>query len=257
MLDDRQFQNVVGGPPGYCGPVGAKPMRVVADNSLRDTKNWIVGANERDKHLTNANPGRDFDLSEFGDFTLVEAGDPCANCGTPLEVHRGIEVGHIFKLGTKYSMKMNCTYIDEGGTRQPMVMGCYGLGIGRTVAAAIEQSYDNDGIIWPVPIAPFEVVITAAGREEQVLKTAEDVYQRLLAAGVDVIFDDRDERPGVKFKDADLIGFPVRIVVGSKSLANGQLEWSLRKDKERKLGKPDEVLSAVIDHVQTARVNAA
>ena len=257
MLDDRQFQNVVGGPPGYCGPVGAKQMRVVADNSLRGTKNWIVGANQPDKHLTNANPGRDFDLSEFGDFTLVEAGDPCATCGTPLQVHRGIEVGHIFKLGTKYSVKMNCTYIDEGGNRQPMIMGCYGLGIGRTVAAAIEHSYDNDGLIWPVPIAPFEVVITAAGREEQVLKTAEDVYQRLLAAGVDVIFDDRDERPGVKFKDADLIGFPVRIVVGSKSLANGQLEWSLRKDKERRLGKPDEVLAAVIDHVNTARANAA
>lgn len=256
MLEDARFQAVVGGPPGYCGPVGAKPMRILADQSLKETTNWVVGANQPDRHFTNANPGRDFDLSEFADFTLVQAGDPCANCGTPLQIYRGIEVGHIFKLGTKYSEKMNCTYLDESGSRKPMIMGCYGLGIGRTVAAAVEQSFDNDGIIWPVPIAPFEVLITTAGREELVLSTAEKVYQELVDAGIEVFYDDRDERPGVKFKDADLIGFPVRIVVGNKSLSNGQIEWSLRKDRARKLGPPSEVVSSVRQHVETARATA-
>jgi len=253
MLEDQQFEKVVGGPPGYCGPVGARPIRILADNALRTMRNWVVGANKRDQHLTNVNPGRDFELSEFGDFTTVEVGDPCAKCGTPLQIHRGIEVGHIFKLGTKYSAAMNCTFLDETGKRQPMIMGCYGLGIGRTAAAAVEQSYDADGIIWPIPIAPFEVVVTTAGRDEKVLETAEQIYQQLLSGGADVLYDDRDERPGVKFKDADLIGFPLRIVVGSKSLAQGQVEWSLRKDRHRLLAAPADTVAAVLLALETAR----
>lgn len=256
LLEDQRFEQVVGGPPGYCGPVGAKPIRIVADHALAGMRNWVVGANRRDQHLVNVNPGRDFDLSEFADFTIVEQGDPCARCNTPLQIHRGIEVGHIFKLGTKYSAAMNCTFLDESGTRQPMIMGCYGLGIGRTVAAAIEQSYDADGIIWPLPIAPFEVLVTSAGKEAQVLKTAEEIYDRLRSEGVDVFYDDRDERPGVKFKDADLIGFPVRIVVGSKSLAGGQVEWSLRKDRQRHLATPGAAVESVLQLVRDARAAA-
>ena len=150
---------------------------------------------------------------------------------------------------------MNCTYLDEKGERQPMIMGCYGLGIGRTVAAAIEQNHDKDGIIWPMPIAPFEVVITQLGREDNVRTTADDVYRQLLEAGVDVFLDDRDERPGVKFKDADLIGFPLRIAVGAKSLANGQIEWSWRRDRAKQLGAPSDVIARVIEEVRQARLS--
>ncbi|HXG57717.1 MAG TPA: proline--tRNA ligase [Thermoanaerobaculia bacterium] len=253
MLSDAEFEAATGGPVGFCGPVAAKCTRVLADSSLRGRKNWIVGANKPDTHLERAMPGRDFPEPEYGDFTTVLAGDPCVRCGTPLEIHRGIEVGHIFKLGTKYSEAMHCEYLDEKGERQPMIMGCYGLGIGRTVAAAVEQSHDADGIIWPVPVAPFEVIVTAVGREETVLRVANEVYEKLLAAGIDVLFDDRDERPGVKFKDADLIGFPLRIAVGAKSLANGQIEWSWRRDRAKQLGEPSEVVDRVIAEVRKLR----
>jgi len=253
MMPDTRFQEATGGPVGYCGPVGTKAPRVLADASLKGRRNWIVGGNKPDTHLGGANPGRDFPEPEYGDFTTVFAGDPCPRCGTTLEIYRGIEVGHVFKLGTKYSVPMNCSYLDEKGERQPMIMGCYGLGIGRTVAAAIEQSHDKDGIIWPMPIAPFEVVITQLGREDNVRTTAEDVYRKLLDAGIDVFLDDRDERPGVKFKDADLIGFPLRIAVGAKSLANGQIEWSWRRDRAKQLGAPDEVIARVVKEVRGQR----
>ena len=256
MMPDSRFQEATGGPVGYCGPVGTKAKRVLADVSLKGRKNWVVGGNKRDTHLGGANPGRDFPEPEWGDFTTVFAGDPCPRCRTPLEIYRGIEVGHIFKLGTKYSEPMNCTYLDEKGERQPMIMGCYGLGIGRTVAAAVEQSHDDFGIIWPMPIAPFEVVVTQLGREDNVRSTAEDVYRKLLEAGVDVLLDDRDERPGVKFKDADLIGFPLRIAVGAKSLAGGQIEWSWRRDRAKQLGAPGEVIARVIELVRAERTSS-
>jgi prolyl-tRNA synthetase len=256
MMPDSRFQEATGGPVGYCGPVGTKAKRVLADVSLKGRKNWVVGGNKRDTHLGGANPGRDFPEPEWGDFTTVFAGDPCPRCRTPLEIYRGIEVGHIFKLGTKYSDAMNCTYLDEKGERQPMIMGCYGLGIGRTVAAAVEQSHDDNGIIWPMPIAPFEVVVTQLGREDNVRSTAEDVYRKLVEAGVDVLLDDRDERPGVKFKDADLVGFPLRIAVGAKSLAGGQIEWSWRRDRAKQLGAPGEVIARVIELVRAERTSS-
>jgi prolyl-tRNA synthetase len=254
MMPDARFEAATGGPVGYCGPVGTKAPRVLADVSLQGRVNWVVGANKRDTHLTGANPGRDFPEPEYGDFTTVFAGDPCPRCATDLQIHRGIEVGHVFKLGTKYSEPMNCTFLDEKGSRQPMIMGCYGLGIGRTVAAAIEQSHDDDGIIWPMPIAPFEVVVTQIGKEDIVRSTADDIYGQLRDAGIDAILDDRDERPGVKFKDADLIGFPLRIGIGAKSLANGQIEWSFRKDRAKQLGTADEVVARVIEEVRKGRV---
>ena len=253
MLPDTRFAAATGGVIGYCGPVGTRCARVLADASLKGRANWIVGGNEADTHLAGTNPGRDFPEPEWGDFTTVFAGDPCVRCGTALQIYRGIEVGHVFKLGTKYSEPMNCTYLDETGARQPMIMGCYGLGIGRTVAAAVEQSHDDDGIIWPLPIAPFEVVVTQVGKEDNVRAAAEEAYRKLLEAGIDVILDDRDERPGVKFKDADLVGFPLRIAVGAKSLANGHLEWSFRKDKAKQIGAPDEVLARVIEEVRKGK----
>lgn len=246
LLSDEEFEATVGGPIGYCGPVGCNIDRIIADESLRHRGRWTIGANRKDAHLRDAAPGRDFDLSDFGDFTLIGGSDPCVTCGTPLEMFRGIEVGHVFKLGTKYSESMNCTFLDESGERHPMIMGCYGLGIGRTVAAAIEQNNDEDGIIWPVPIAPFEVVVTTVGRDESVVATATELYETLQQQGVDVILDDRDERPGVKFKDADLIGFPVRVTVGAKSLAEGKIEFSLRRDREKQLVERGEVIARVL-----------
>ncbi len=257
MLPDSRFADAINGVVGYCGPVGTTCKRVLADVSLKGRANWIVGGNKVDTHLGGANPGRDFPEPEWGDFTNVFAGDPCIRCGTALQIYRGIEVGHVFKLGTKYSEPMNCTYLDESGQRQPMIMGCYGLGIGRTVAAAVEQSHDDDGIIWPIPIAPFEVVVTQVGKEDNVRATAEDVYRKLAGAGIDVLLDDRDERPGVKFKDADLVGFPLRIAVGAKSLANGHVEWSLRKDKTKQLLAPEEALARTVELVTTARSSRA
>jgi len=254
LIAESRFEKATGGVIGYCGPVGTKCTRVLADYSLKGRKRWIVGANKTDHHLDYAVPGRDFPEPEYADVTTVLAGDACVRCGTALEIYRGIEVGHIFKLGTKYSEAMHCEYLDESGKRVPMIMGCYGLGIGRTVAAAVEQSHDDDGIIWPMPIAPFEVIVTILGKEENVHAAANDVYEQLLRAGVDVLLDDRDERPGVKFKDADLIGFPLRIAVGAKSLANGQIEWSSRKDRAKQLGAPDAVINTVIEAVRAARV---
>lgn len=253
MISDTRFEQATGAPVGYCGPVGTRCARVLADVSLKGRVNWIVGGNKPDTHLGGVKPGRDFPEPEYGDFTTVFAGDPCPRCGKPLEIYRGIEVGHIFKLGTTYSEAMNCVYLDEKGERRPMIMGCYGLGIGRTIAAAVEQNHDQDGIIWPIPIAPFEVVVTALGREEKVLDVAIEVYDKLVQAGVDVLYDDRDERPGVKFKDADLIGFPLRIAVGAKSLANGQIEWSFRRDRARQLGEPAVVIQRIIEEVRRNR----
>jgi len=253
LIAESRFEEATGGPIGYCGPVGTKCARVLADHSLKGRKRWIVGANKKDHHIDYAVPGRDFPEPEYGDFTTAVAGDPCVRCGTALEIYRGIEVGHIFKLGTKYSESMHCEFLDESGQRVPMIMGCYGLGIGRTVAAAVEQSHDDDGIIWPMPIAPFEVIVTTLGKDESVAQAATDAYEKLLAAGVDVLLDDRDERPGVKFKDADLIGIPLRIAVGAKSLANGQIEWSTRKDRAKQLGTPNEVLTKVIAEAERLR----
>jgi prolyl-tRNA synthetase len=208
--------------------------------------NFVCGANKGDAHLTGVNWNRDVDLSDFADLLLVGDGDPCPRCNGTLEVYRGIEVGHIFKLGTKYSVAMGCTFLDENGESQPMIMGCYGLGIGRTVAAAIEQNHDEDGIIWPRPLAPFEVALLALNiQDESVVRAADELYAALEAQGIEVFYDDRDERPGVKFKDADLIGLPVRMVVGSKSLAAGKVELSLRRDKEKHLVSVAEAVAKV------------
>ncbi len=235
MAGDELVERVTGAPVGFAGPVGLPPaVRIVADESIRESTNFVVGANKADAHFTGVNWGRDVDLSEWTDLLLVTGGDGCPRCDGTLELHRGIEVGHIFKLGTKYSEAMHCTYLDDQGASHPMTMGCYGLGIGRTVAAAIEQNHDENGIIWPLPLAPFEVLVMGlSSRDEQVVETADRLYGQLDEQGIEVLYDDRDERPGVKFKDADLIGIPVRLVVGAKSLAEGQVELSRRRDGEK------------------------
>jgi prolyl-tRNA synthetase len=248
LASEEKVRAATQAPVGFAGPVGLQGIRLVADETVRSLVNFVCGANKEDAHYTNANWGRDVDISEFADLLLVTGGDPCPRCDGTLELFRGIEVGHIFKLGTKYSEAMACNFTDEAGADRPMIMGCYGLGIGRTVAAAIEQNHDKDGIIWPRPLAPFEVLLAGLNPDdEEVKKVAEQLYGELREKGVEVLYDDRDERPGVKFKDADLIGIPVRLVVGAKSLADGKAEVSLRRDREKHLVTVSEAVAKVLE----------
>ena len=216
---------------GFIGPCGQK-IKVLVDEEIAEGRNICCGANEEGYHLLNVNYGRDFE-GEVGHFRMVEAGERCPVCGGTLKSARGIEVGQVFKLGTKYSISMGAEYLDENGKANPFVMGCYGIGVGRTMAAAIEQNHDENGIVWPKAIAPFEVIIVPVSeKSERQMAAAEALYKDLQSRGIDVLLDDRAERAGVKFKDADLIGIPLRITVGDKSLDKGMLEY-----KERKTGE--------------------
>ncbi len=230
MAGDDVVLKVTGAPTGFAGPVGIG-VKIIADLAVQGMKNFVTGANSKDLHLKNVNLERDFTASVFADIRNVVLGDSCPRCaGGTLEMWRGIEVGHVFKLGTKYSKAMKATYLDADGKEQIIFMGCYGIGIGRTVAACIEQNHDENGIIFPLPIAPFHCIISALNmKEEPVRDCSEAIYAQLAAAGVEVLLDDRDERPGFKFKDADLIGIPLRIVVGAKNLAEGKVELKDRK----------------------------
>ena len=236
LADEALVEKVSGAPVGFAGPIGLEGVRIVADRSVEGINNFVCGANRADAHWVDANFGKDVHLDEFHDLTLVVDGDRCPNCDQSLVMSHGIEVGHIFKLGAKYSEPMGCNYLDDQGQSHPMLMGCYGLGIGRTVAAAIEQNHDDKGIIWPLPLAPFEALVVPLNmHDDEVVQAAGKIYEELVEKGVDVLLDDRRERPGVKFNDADLIGIPIRLVVGSKSLANGEVEVSLRRDGEKRL----------------------
>ncbi len=230
MAGDEVVTKVTGAPVGFAGPVGLK-VKIVADLAVKAMKNAVTGGNEKDLHLKNVNLERDFRATAFADIRNVVHGDACPRCeGGVLEMWRGIEVGHVFKLGTKYSKALKATYLDAEGKEQIIFMGCYGIGIGRTVAACIEQNHDENGIIFPIPIAPFHCIISALNiKEDPVREASERIYGQLADAGVEVLLDDRDERPGFKFKDADLIGIPLRIVVGSKNLAQGNVELKDRK----------------------------
>ena len=254
MATDDEILRFTGSPPGFLGPLGLKEdLLVVADYAVEAMADFVVGANETDQHYTGANAGRDFSISQITDIRLIGAGDPCPRCsGGTLEVWRGIEVGHVFKLGTKYSSSMNATYLDKDGKEQIIFMGCYGIGIGRTVAASIEQNHDENGVIWPLPLAPFHCSVVAinAQKDEAVMAAAQDIHDRLEAAGVEVLLDDRDERPGVKFKDHDLIGIPLRIVVGGKNLAEGKVEFKKRAGGEMQLLVPEQAIETVIAQVK-------
>ncbi len=246
LAGEETVVKVTGSPPGFAGPVGLKGVRVVADESVRGLTNFVCGANKGETHLTGVNWGRDASPTDWADILLVRDGDLSPLGGGPLEMSRGIEVGHIFKLGTKYSAAMGCNYTDDAGNDLPMIMGCYGLGIGRTVAAAIEQNHDADGIVWPMPLAPFQVLLAALNMEDStVVETAERLYQELSGQNVEVLYDDRNERPGVKFKDADLVGIPLRLTVGAKSLAEGKVEMSFRRDREKQLVPLSDVVARV------------
>lgn len=256
LASPEKVQRLTGAAVGFAGPIGLTGLRVVADPEVMRLPLAATGANRDDYHFVGVVPGRDFQPDLVADLRLVREGDPCPRCGRPLRLQRGIEVGHIFKLGTKYSAPMGCTFLDATGREQPMIMGCYGLGIGRTVAAAVEQNHDQAGIIWPLPLAPFEVEVLSLNPDStEVARTAESLYGDLQAAGVEVLYDDRDERSGVKFKDADLIGIPVRVVVGNKGLEQGQVEISLRRHNEKRLVPVKETIArvrAVVDELRGA-----
>ena len=249
LAGEEAVQQATGSPVGFAGPVGLPAsVRLLADRSVEGLANFVCGANRADTHHVGVNWERDARPEAWADLLLAGAGDPCPRCGGVLELFRGIEVGHIFKLGTKYSEAMGCTFDDEAGESRPMIMGCYGLGIGRTVAAAIEQNHDAEGIVWPLPLAPFEVLVIALNPDDPaVTAEADRVYDELRARGADVLYDDRDERPGVKFKDADLVGLPVRVVVGARSLADGRVEVSLRRDREKRLVPAAETVARVLE----------
>ena len=215
---------------GFTGPIGLHDCKIVVDSELVGQKNLVAGACETDHHIINVNYGRDFNADIVTDLKLLKAGDPCPVCGAPVKLARGIEVGQVFKLGTKYSKSMGAYYKDENMVDQLIIMGCYGIGVTRTLAAIVEQHHDDNGIIWPMEVAPYHAIITIVNTGDEAQETlAEIIYHELLKAGVDTLIDDRKERPGVKFKDADILGIPVRITVGKRA-AEDVVEYKLRKD---------------------------
>lgn len=247
MLTDDEVKAVAGAWPGSCGPVGLQ-IPVYMDNGVQGLKNYIVGANEDGFHLKNINHGRDYQVKQVADLRMAREGDRCPESNGLLKSFRGIEVGHVFYLGNKYSQKMNATFLDKNGKQQFFEMGCYGIGVTRTVQACIEQSHDADGIIWPKAIAPFHVQICVLDpANADVMGFADGLYQQLQSKGFDVLMDDRDERPGVKFKDADLLGMPVRVVVGKRGLENKEVEIVERKTKALSKVTPEVALQTILD----------
>ncbi|MDQ6894830.1 MAG: proline--tRNA ligase [Acidobacteriota bacterium] len=234
LAAEDKVEPATGAPVGFVGPHRLPAgTRVVADESVRGAVNAVTGAGRRDWHVKGFALDRDAPVSEWAAFAQARAGDPCVRCGNPLEIARGIEVGHIFKLGTKYSVAMKCEFTDEKGDTRPAVMGTYGIGVGRTMASSVEQHHDADGIVWPLALAPFEVELVSLNAADEAVRAAADaVYEELVAAGFEVFYDDRDERPGVKFKDADLLGFPIRVNVGGRALKEGNVEVVTRRDKK-------------------------
>ncbi|NPB04997.1 MAG: proline--tRNA ligase, partial [Aquificae bacterium] len=236
LATDEEIKEILGTERGFVGPINlpeGKIKRIIWDNSLYGVKNLVVAANEPHYHFVNANPGRDFEYGEFFDVAEVKEGDPCPECGAPLKISKGLEVGHIFLLGTRYSEPMQAYFVDRDGKEKPIVMGCYGIGVSRLMSAIVEQSHDEHGIIWPVGVAPFELEILPLNVTDETQKeVAEKLYKEALKRGIDAIIDDRDERAGFKFKDADLVGIPYRIVVGRKA-KDGVVEVQVRKTGEK------------------------
>lgn len=244
LASETTIKEVTGAEVGFAGPIGIKTDYLLIDQEVADQKNLIIGANKTEYHIENANYGRDFE-GTVGDFRNVEEGDKCTKCGSALEVARGVEVGHIFKLGTKYSESMGATYLDKNGKSQPIVMGCYGIGVERTAAAVIEQHHDENGIIWPLAIAPYHVVVVPVNmKKEEQVEAAEKIYNELKDMGVEVLLDDRDERVGFKFKDSELIGIPMRVTVG-KDITDGKVEFKLRSESDKEVIALDEIKSKI------------
>jgi len=254
MGDTELIQQVTSAAVGFAGPLGLKDVRIIADHELRLGAGYVTGANEDDAHLINVNPGRDFAVDKWVSLRRVTAGDPCPHCREPLEEHRAIELGHIFKLGTFYSDALDAHYRDEDGSPRPIVMGCYGIGVSRIVAAAVEQGHDDDGIIWPLAIAPYQCAVIIVNQKEQAQRDlGEELYRRLTDAGVEALLDDRAESPGVKFKDMDLIGIPLQVVVGRRA-PEGVAEVRRRGQKGSEFTEAQQVVAWGREQVEAAGV---
>ncbi len=250
MAAESIVREITGAPVGFAGPVGLK-IRIVADNALKGMHDFVTGGNRKDLHLKRVRFDRDFQVNLFGDLRTIMPGDRCPRCGGDIAFGRGIEVGHIFKLGTKYSLALNAVFLNEEGKEQPIIMGCYGIGVGRIVAAAIEQNNDENGIVFPVPIAPFEVTILPLQMHDAaVTEAAEKIHADLSELGMNVLLDDRDERAGVKFKDADLLGIPLRITVGSRGIKTGTVEVKQRTETENILIPIRDIASHMKDRIK-------
>ncbi|MCP3996068.1 MAG: proline--tRNA ligase [bacterium] len=248
----EEIQELLGADAGSLGAVGASDVRIVADEALRDRSNMTTGANENDFHLRGVSINRDIDVTQWVDVREVAIGEPCVECGEPIDVFKAIECGHIFKLGTKYSEPLGAIVLDENGKTRPIYMGSYGIGLERNLAAIVETYYDDKGIKWPVAVAPYEVVVTVLRLEEETMGAADTIYEDLRSAGIDVIIDDRKERPGVKFNDAELVGIPYRITVGPRGLAEGNVEVT-----ERATGVTENISVGDAASVVTERILAA
>lgn len=247
MASAQQIKEVTGCEPGYVGPLKlGKQIKIYADHEIKTMVNGVCGANEENYHYINVQPERDFPGTTYADLRLIEKGETCPKCQAVLNWARGIEVGQVFKLGTKYSEALNAKYVDENGKDNLMVMGCYGIGVSRTLAATVEQNYDEHGIIWPMSIAPYQVVVVPVKvQDPEIWQGAQTLYEELQKAGVEVVLDDRDERAGVKFKDADLIGYPIRLTIGKKYASEELVEVKLRKDSEISYINKNEIIEHV------------
>jgi prolyl-tRNA synthetase len=245
LAPDTVVEGVTGAPVGFAGPVTKKNIRIIFDLSVNSVVNGIAGANKKDVHFNGVNPGRDFVVKEAADLTGAEEGDACPKCGSSMYMKKGIEVGHIFKLGYKYTKTMSVTVLNENGSEVTPIMGCYGIGINRTMAAIVEQHNDDKGIIWPLSVAPFDLHLIALGKSDAEIKDTDAIYDMLCEKGFDVLYDDRASSPGFKFADADLIGIPVRITIGKNYFKTGDAEVKMRKGSEILKIKKDELTDAV------------
>jgi prolyl-tRNA synthetase len=253
LATPEEIQRETGGPLGFSGPVGLK-LRIFCDHAVTALANFVTGANKKDAHLVNVNLNRDFQPSVMGDLRMAVEGDPCPRCGGPLGFTHGIEVGHVFKLGTRYAKRMNCAFQDEKGQLQPFVMGCYGIGVNRILAAAVENHHDEAGIVWPREIAPYQVeIVTIDHKKMQIVETGHDLYDRLAKAGLDVLWDDRDAPPGVKFTDADLLGLPVRVTIGKRTVEGGTVDVRARNKKDQTSVPLDKAVEAVQNELSSYR----
>lgn len=251
LATEDEITEATGAPVGFAGPVGFKG-KIFVDRDAAAVKDAVAGANQLDRHVTGVNFDRDYQ-GELGSIRFAEEGDGCPRCEGTLRSYRGIEGGHIFILGTHYSENMGATFLDPDGKAKPFVMGCYGIGVSRLLATAIEQNHDEDGIRWPVSIAPFSIVLAPIGKNAEVLAAAEALYEELVAAGLEVLYDDRDERPGVKFKDADLLGIPFRLVVGGRGLEKGVVEFKARDSKETEEIARDGIVEELKRRIENAK----
>jgi prolyl-tRNA synthetase len=252
LADPDTVARLTGAPVGFAGPVGLPGVRLLADYAVKGVRNVVVGANRADTHYVDANHDRDFTVDQFADLRNAQAGDPAPRGDGSLTLAKGIEVGQVFLLGTKYSKSMQATILDDQGKERLAVMGCYGIGVGRTAAAAIEQNHDDKGIIWPFPIAPFHVHLLPVSQSDKTAEATARIYEDLLAGGFEVLWDDRNDRAGVKFNDADLIGSPFQVVIGDKGLADGVVEVKIRRSGAKSRVSPQNILA----HLRALSVEA-